>query len=121
MDGPFDVILFRNVSIYFDEATRRTIQHQLKQLLAPNGILLCGVTETLGNDLGVFSLKEEQGVFYFQADLPMSARSVNELVPVAPQATNAPVASEPAPPCGASARRAQSPRGAAALFSATVR
>ena len=97
MDGPFDVILFRNVSIYFDEATRRTIQHQLKQLLAPNGILLCGVTETLGNDLGVFSLKEEQGVFYFQAELPMSARSVNELVPVAPQATNAPVASEPAP------------------------
>ncbi len=70
--GPFDVILFRNVSIYFDEATRRTIQRQLKRLLTPNGILLCGVTETLGNDLGVLSLKEEQGVFYFQADTPAS-------------------------------------------------
>lgn len=67
LDGPFDVILFRNVSIYFDEATRRAIQQHLKQLLAPGGIVLCGVTETLGNDLGVLSLVEEQGIFYFQA------------------------------------------------------
>ncbi|MFP3607235.1 CheR family methyltransferase, partial [Paraburkholderia sp. SIMBA_053] len=66
--GPFDVILFRNVSIYFDEATRRQIQRQLKQLLAPKGILLCGVTETLGNDLGVLSLVDDHGIFYFQAD-----------------------------------------------------
>lgn len=64
--GPFDVILFRNVSIYFDEQTRRHIHQQLSQLLAPNGILLCGVTETLGNDLGVFELTEAQGVFYFR-------------------------------------------------------
>ncbi|NVF15145.1 CheR family methyltransferase [Vreelandella maris] len=64
--GPFDVILFRNVSIYFDQQTRRQIHQQLSQLLAPNGILLCGVTETLGNDLGVFELTEAQGVFYFR-------------------------------------------------------
>jgi len=64
--GPFDVILFRNVSIYFDEQTRRHIHQQLSQLLAPNGILLCGVTETLGNDLGVLELTEAQGVFYFR-------------------------------------------------------
>lgn len=64
--GPYDVILFRNVSIYFDEPTRRRIHQQLRQLLAPNGILLCGVTETLGNDLGIFELAEAQGVFYFR-------------------------------------------------------
>ncbi|BBI53655.1 hypothetical protein HORIV_60760 [Vreelandella olivaria] len=64
--GPFDVILFRNVSIYFDQQTRRHIHQQLSQLLAPNGILLCGVTETLGNDLGVFELTEAQGIFYFR-------------------------------------------------------
>lgn len=63
--GPFDVILFRNVSIYFDEATRCAIQQRLKQLLTPQGILLCGVTETLGNDLGILELAEAQGVFYF--------------------------------------------------------
>lgn len=64
--GPFDVILFRNVSIYFDQQTRRRIHQQLRQLLSPNGILLCGVTETLGNDLGVFELTEDRGVFYFR-------------------------------------------------------
>ncbi|UDM06863.1 protein-glutamate O-methyltransferase CheR [Halomonas sp. NyZ770] len=74
LGGPFDVILFRNVSIYFDEATRRDIQQRLKPLLAPQGILLCGVTETLGNDLGVLSLQEEQGVFYFQHAAPEPSR-----------------------------------------------
>ncbi|WP_422103024.1 CheR family methyltransferase [Vreelandella sp.] len=79
--GPFDVILFRNVSIYFDKATRRQIQRQLKQLLAPKGILLCGVTETLGNDLGVLSLVDDQGIFYFQADstaLPAMTETLTE-------------------------------------------
>ena len=65
-EGLYDVILFRNVSIYFDQQTRRQIHQQLSQLLAPNGILLCGVTETLGNDLGVFELTEAEGVFYFR-------------------------------------------------------
>ena len=64
--GPFDVILFRNVSIYFDQQTRHHIHQQLSHLLAPDGILLCGVTETLGNDLGVFELVETQGIFYFR-------------------------------------------------------
>ncbi|NDL69217.1 CheR family methyltransferase [Vreelandella alkaliphila] len=64
--GSFDVILFRNVSIYFDEATRRDIHRHLQQLLAPGGILLCGVTETLGNDLGILELQQTQGVFYFR-------------------------------------------------------
>ena len=64
--GPFDVILFRNVSIYFDQQTRHHIHRQLSHLLAPNGILLCGVTETMGNDLGVFELAEAQGIFYFR-------------------------------------------------------
>lgn len=71
--GPFDVILFRNVSIYFDEPTRRRIHQQLRPLLAPNGILLCGLTETLGNDLGVFELAEAQGVFYFRRAEPSKA------------------------------------------------
>ncbi|MBT2786129.1 MULTISPECIES: protein-glutamate O-methyltransferase CheR [unclassified Halomonas] len=71
--GPFDVILFRNVSIYFDQQTRRRIHQQLGQLLAPNGILLCGVSETMGNDLGVFELVEAEGVFYFRRAEPPTA------------------------------------------------
>lgn len=63
--GQYDVILFRNVSIYFSPETRRCIQARLKQWLKPDGILLCGTAETLGNDLGVFQLIEENGLFYF--------------------------------------------------------
>lgn len=86
--GPFDVILFRNVSIYFDQQTRRRIHQQLSPLLAPNGILLCGITETLGNDLGVFELVEDQGIFYFrhtQRPAPPSPLS-SALVEAAPDA-----------------------------------
>ncbi|MFG6665793.1 CheR family methyltransferase [Halomonas sp. HNIBRBA4712] len=61
----FDVILFRNVSIYFDEPTRKRIQQRLAERLAPGGVLLCGVAETLGNDLGVLTLAQQQGTFYF--------------------------------------------------------
>ncbi|WP_252106101.1 MULTISPECIES: CheR family methyltransferase [unclassified Halomonas] len=82
----FDVILFRNVSIYFDEPTRAVIQRRLGERLTPGGILLCGVAETLGNDLGVLALNERDGVFYFHhADQP-----------IAPLAT-APRPSEPRP------------------------
>jgi len=61
----FDVILFRNVSIYFDAATRQLIQRQLASLLNPDGVLLTGTAETLANDFGVMTLVEEDGLFYF--------------------------------------------------------
>ncbi|MEH6641153.1 CheR family methyltransferase [Vreelandella glaciei] len=86
--GPFDVILFRNVSIYFDQQTRRRIHQQLGQLLAPNGILLCGVTETLGNDLGVFELVEAQGVFYFRHAEQPAAVPAAPLQPFLPTLDN---------------------------------
>ncbi|WP_083007224.1 CheR family methyltransferase [Halomonas sp. GT] len=79
--GPFDVILFRNVSIYFDEATRRDIQRHLKQLMEPHGVLMCGVTETLGNDLGILELQQAQGVFFFQESTLPSALPANDEPP----------------------------------------
>lgn len=66
----YDVILFRNVSIYFDTPTLRHIQHHLRDHLTPGGILLCGVTEVLGNDLGEIPLREDRGIFYFQPGAP---------------------------------------------------
>ncbi|KAF0222041.1 MAG: chemotaxis protein methyltransferase, partial [Rhodospirillaceae bacterium] len=61
----FDIVLFRNVSIYFDAATRRTIQHNLARMMTLDGVLLVGTAETLANDLGVMRLVEEDGHFYF--------------------------------------------------------
>jgi len=45
--GHFDLIFCRNVLIYFDDATRRTILDRLCEALVPDGILFLGGTETL--------------------------------------------------------------------------
>lgn len=41
-----DVILMRNVLIYFNRSTRRSILKKVRQLLRPDGYLFLGVTET---------------------------------------------------------------------------
>ncbi|MDR9469161.1 CheR family methyltransferase, partial [Marinospirillum sp.] len=74
----FDVLFFRNVSIYFDMETRLRIQKKLAEILKPDGFLVVGSSETLANDLGVFTLVEEQGLYYFvkgTALLPASQRA----------------------------------------------
>ena len=60
-----DVVFCRNVSIYFDTPTRRTIQQGLAALLRDEGVLVIGLAETLANDLGVLPLVEDAGLFYF--------------------------------------------------------
>lgn len=61
----YDVIFFRNVSIYFSRATRIEILTKLKHVMARHAILFVGCSEVSGNDLGVFELEEEQGQYYF--------------------------------------------------------
>lgn len=60
-----DVVFFRNVSIYFDAATRKAIQRRLQALLNPGGYLIVGATETLANDFGCMALQERDGMFFF--------------------------------------------------------
>ena len=67
-----DIVFFRNVSIYFDTATRHAILKNLHQMMSERGILLVGVAESMANDLGVFRLVEEQGLFYFSKESPPS-------------------------------------------------
>lgn len=47
MQGPFDVILCRNVMIYFDDRVRTGIVREAHRLLAPGGLFITSHTETL--------------------------------------------------------------------------
>lgn len=78
--GQYDLVFFRNVSIYFDTETRQQIQKNLAQLMKPNGILVLGSSETLANDLGVFQLVEELGQYYFVKGTQLLPQSVSRPV-----------------------------------------
>jgi chemotaxis protein methyltransferase CheR len=45
--GPCDLILCRNVLIYFDDPTRRLVSQRFHDLLRPGGVLLLGSAENL--------------------------------------------------------------------------
>ena len=47
--GPFDLVFCRNVLIYFDVETKRSIIARIRQCLAPGGHLLLGGSETTLN------------------------------------------------------------------------
>ncbi len=87
----FDLIFFRNVSIYFDTPTRKIIQQKLASLMKNDGILIIGTAETLANDLGVLPQLEENGLFYFIKGQPPLAEASHPVVRPAFDALTAPL------------------------------
>ena len=47
MQGPFDLIFCRNVVIYFDKPTQRTLFDRYAEMLRPDGWLIVGHSESL--------------------------------------------------------------------------
>jgi chemotaxis protein methyltransferase CheR len=69
--GRFDLVLCRNVLIYFDEPTRRDVLISLRDLLREGGILLLGGTETIWGDIPGLQRESEQSVsFYVRGETP---------------------------------------------------
>ncbi|HVZ87463.1 MAG TPA: protein-glutamate O-methyltransferase CheR [Polyangia bacterium] len=64
--GSFDVILCRNVLIYFADATTRKLLDRLRQSLKPGGTLFVGVSESLLRFGGQLVCEELNGVFLYK-------------------------------------------------------
>jgi chemotaxis protein methyltransferase CheR len=66
--GLQDLILYRNVSIYFPGPVQQEVFRRLAGLLKPGGYLLVGAGETLVHDVGILRLVERDGLFVFRKD-----------------------------------------------------
>jgi len=64
--GSPDVILYRNVSIYFPGQVQHRIFSRLAELLNEGGYLLVGATETIHHDLGILTLVEKDALFLYR-------------------------------------------------------
>jgi chemotaxis protein methyltransferase CheR len=68
--GRFDIILCRNVLIYFEEATVRRVVANLSAALAPDGILLIGASESLLRLGTLLTCTERGGAFLYHREKP---------------------------------------------------
>lgn len=57
--GPFDAIFCRNVMIYFDKPTQYKILKKFSPLLAPDGLLFAGHSESFQHAIDLFKLREK--------------------------------------------------------------
>jgi chemotaxis protein methyltransferase CheR len=71
-----DLILCRNVFIYFDQAAVRAVARRLWECLAPNGWLITGSSDPSVNEDGIYeSFVTPAGVFYRRGPEPNSDRA----------------------------------------------
>ncbi|OGU13906.1 MAG: hypothetical protein A2076_13360 [Geobacteraceae bacterium GWC2_53_11] len=70
MQAP-DIILYRNVSIYFPGQVQRDIFGRLADLLVDGGCLLVGASETIHHDVGILSLVKQNALFFYRKTPPL--------------------------------------------------
>jgi chemotaxis protein methyltransferase CheR len=64
--GKVDVVICRNVLIYFRDSTIKTVVESLVEALNPGGYLLVGASESLLRFAGKFSCEEHGGAFFYR-------------------------------------------------------
>ena len=64
--GPFDLVLCRNVMIYFDMETKRKIVQAIRGTMTPGSVLLLGSAETLLNLDNTLERKVAGSAVYYQ-------------------------------------------------------
>jgi chemotaxis protein methyltransferase CheR len=64
--GKFDIVLCRNVMIYFTSDDRKKIYSNIAKVMEPHGYLLIGSTESLVNDTDLFTSKRYLNSVFYQ-------------------------------------------------------
>ena len=73
--GQFDLILCRNVMMYFGPPTRRAVFGRLRQALAPGGVLMLGAGETVIGQTTCFAADPElRGLYGVPAEIDLTQR-----------------------------------------------
>ena len=67
--GPFDVIMCRNVTIYFDRETQQRLWHRFGQLMQDGARLYVGHSEYRVEDAGSQFVPDSAGVFIRSSDV----------------------------------------------------
>lgn len=90
----FDLVLCRNVLIYFDRATQRQVLGRLAESVVPGGWLALGYAERLGADDGQLTpIRTDDGVLYRRAaagEVPYPAPPEGRTAPTEPLRPPAP-------------------------------
>jgi chemotaxis protein methyltransferase CheR len=94
--GSLDLILCRNVIIYFDLPTIRGLMDRFLHALRPGGLLFLGYSESLFKVYDRFEMIEVDGAFVYRRPL-LEQKGARQILPIVSPPTPAPVAS-PAPP-----------------------
>ncbi len=110
--GALDVVLCRNVMIYFDEPTRTRLLDNLFETLVPNGWLVVGHAETGQQVNSLFTPVPVPGATLYRKPRPGAPAAA---LPVAPPPALTPPAAEPKP-----AKKRSTATGSAARLRATA-
>ena len=54
---PFDIVFCRNVMIYFDASTQRSVLQRLQKVITPRGLLFAGHSESFSDSKDLFHLR----------------------------------------------------------------
>ena len=123
--GSFDIVFCRNVAIYFTDADKRKLFQKLGQVLARDGYLIIGGSESLGGIAPQFQAQNYLRGVYYQLqgaeEVAKKARQATAARPAAKKvAVKAPARrkkSHPQPPAGVAVRRPQKPAASASPVS----
>ena len=95
-DAPFsrlDVVSCRNLLIYLQPPLQKKVLRLFNYALGPDGYLLLGSSETVGESADLFSLIDRKNKFYIKKNLPAAVRPDSDhsalLAPLRPEGSDA--------------------------------